>query len=186
MDKVLHWIRAHPLQSLAIALAVAVVPVAVVLRSHLITTEGIGYPAILVISLLGSATILVPIPAIASVCTGGAVLSPALVGLVAAVGGTLGESTGYLAGYGGRSAIQNSQRYARIAEWMRRRGWLVLLVLAAVPNPFFDFAGIAAGALRYPLWRFYAIVFVGKLAKNIGIAYACTLGWDVLIRFIPE
>ena len=38
----------------------------------------------------------------------------------------------------------------------------------------FDVAGIAAGALRYSLWKFLGVVWIGKLMKFLIIAYACT------------
>ena len=37
----------------------------------------------------------------------------------------------------------------------------------------FDFVGIAAGALRYPIKRFLIIVWVGKTLKGLIIAHAC-------------
>ena len=36
----------------------------------------------------------------------------------------------------------------RLVVWMRRRGWLLLFLMAFIPNPFFDLAGVTAGALR--------------------------------------
>ena len=56
---------------------------------------------------------------------------------------------------------------------MTRWGILTLLVLAAVPNPIFDFVGISAGALRFPLIKFLLVVFFGKLFKGIFIAHLC-------------
>ena len=62
---------------------------------------------------------------------------------------------------------------------MRRRGWVLLFLISVIPNPIFDIIGVAAGALRYPLWRFLAVVCVGKLIKFVTFAYACTysIGW---------
>ena len=50
----------------------------------------------------------------------------------------------------------------RLGIWMRRPGWLLLFLLAFIPNPVFDLAGVTAGALRYPLERFLAVVLTGK------------------------
>ena len=52
-----------------------------------------------------------------------------------------------------------------------------LLFSLLIPNPVFDFVGISAGALRYPIKRFLLIVWVGKIAK--GIIYAHTCYWIV-------
>ena len=46
-------------------------------------------------------------------------------------------------------------------------------VISAVPNPLFDVAGIAAGALRYPLWRYFVFVGLGKQVKFFMVAYGC-------------
>ena len=62
---------------------------------------------------------------------------------------------------------------------MRRRGSVVLFFFALLPNPLFDFVGIAAGALRYPIWRFLSIIWVAKVLKFLAVAYACanSVGW---------
>jgi membrane protein DedA with SNARE-associated domain len=41
-----------------------------------------------------------------------------------------------------------------------------------VPNPFFDLAGIAAGSLRYPVWRFLLFCWLGKTIKTTLVAFA--------------
>jgi uncharacterized membrane protein YdjX (TVP38/TMEM64 family) len=96
---------------------------------------------------------------------------------------TLGELTGYLAGYSGRGFITRGQTYQKLEGWMRRRGGWVLFVFAVVPNPFFDAAGVAAGALRYPVWRFLAIIWCGKLVKMLAVSYACAYGLHGVLRW---
>ena len=53
---------------------------------------------------------------------------------------------------------------------------MLLFFVSLVPNPVFDLAGIAAGTLRYPIGRFLAVVWVGKVVKFLIFAYACTVG----------
>jgi membrane protein YqaA with SNARE-associated domain len=62
---------------------------------------------------------------------------------------------------------------------MERRGGMLLFLVSIVPNPIFDVIGVAAGALRYPLWRFFVVVWAGKTIKFITFAYACSysIGW---------
>ncbi len=67
---------------------------------------------------------------------------------------------------------------------MCRRGWLLLFLLAFIPNPVFDLAGVTAGALRYPLERFLAAVLAGKILKFVGFAYTCDFMGDWLGRFL--
>ena len=73
--------------------------------------------------------------------------------------------TGYLAGYSGRAVVENRDNYERIVRWMHRYGLWVILVLSVVPNPLFDLAGIAAGALKVPIPRFLLVCWVGKTIK---------------------
>ena len=80
--------------------------------------------------------------------------------------------TGYAAGFGGRAVIEDQEVYARLEAWMQRRGGITILVLSVIPNPLFDLAGIAAGTLGYPLWRFLLIAWVGKTVKTTLVAWA--------------
>jgi uncharacterized membrane protein YdjX (TVP38/TMEM64 family) len=125
-----------------------------------------GYPGVFVINLLGNATVILPAPSLAIVSVTGSVLNPYLVGLSAGAGSALGELTGYLAGYGGRAAVQDQERYQQIAAWMHRYGLWVILVLAIIPNPLFDLAGIAAGVLKIPVYRFLLVCWLGKTIKT--------------------
>ena len=140
--------------------------------------DTLGYPAIFVTSLIGAAGMVVPLPGTAAIFIGGALLTPVLVGLVAGSAEAIGEITGYAVGYSGAPVIQRARTYQRFEGWVKKRGWIVILLFAMIPNPVFDFFGIAAGALRYPLRRFLVIAFVGKTIKNTGIAYAGYLGSD--------
>ena len=107
-------------------------------------------------------------------------MNPMIVAIVGGLGGTLGEITGYLAGYSGRGIAQKSKIYNVVRIWVLRRGWVALFLFAAIPTPIFDFAGIAAGMLRFPLWQFYAAVLPGKIIKYLGMAYLCSWGYGVI------
>jgi membrane protein YqaA with SNARE-associated domain len=130
--------------------------------------------------LLASGGLVLPIPSLAAACAAGAALNPVYVGLVAGSAGTLGELTGYFLGYSGRGVLDRSRLYQRMEGWMRGRGWLLLFLVSLIPNPIFDVIGIAAGALRYPVWRFLGVVWVGKLLKFLMIAYSCAYSIDWL------
>ena len=158
---------------LAILGAVAIVAAtAYLLQDHINWTK-FTYPAVAGSVLLASGGLVVPVPALAITCTTATFLNPAVVAIIAGLAGTIGELTGYFLGISGSGVLENSRFYHRIEGWMRRRGWLVLFVISAVPNPLFDVAGIAAGALRYPLWRYLVAVGLGKQVKFFLIAYAC-------------
>jgi membrane protein YqaA with SNARE-associated domain len=168
------WRNPENLLRLGVLLAVLAVAGAAILLYQRLDLTQIGYMAVAITALVASGGLIIPVPALATACTTSAFLNPAFIGLIAGTGETLGELTGYFLGYSGRGVMQNSRLYQRLEGWMRRRGWLVLFLLALIPNFLFDVAGVAAGALRYPLWKFLGIVWVGKLMKFLIIAYSCT------------
>jgi membrane protein YqaA with SNARE-associated domain len=141
-------------------------------RDRFAELAAVGYSGIFLVSLLGNATIILPAPSLALVFAMGSALPPLLVGLVAGVGEALGELTGYAAGFGGRAVIEDYDMYQRLAAWMQRRGGITVFLLSAIPNPFFDLAGISAGTLRYPLWRFLLFCWMGKTIKTTVVAWA--------------
>jgi membrane protein YqaA with SNARE-associated domain len=141
-------------------------------RGHFAELGALGYPGISLVSFLGNATIILPAPSLALVFAMGSALPPVLVGLAAGIGETLGELTGYAAGFGGRAVIENRKLYDRLAAWMGRAGDITIFVLSVIPNPLFDLAGIAAGTLRYPLWRFLLVSWLGKTIKTVLVAWA--------------
>jgi len=144
-----------------------------------------GYPGIFILSLLANATIVLPAPGWAVTFAMGAVFHPLGVALAAGTGATLGELTGYMAGFSGQAVIENTQVYERLLDWTRRHGGWTIIVLAALPNPVFDLAGIAAGALRMPVGLFLLYTWIGKLIKMGLLAYggAASIDWlDALLR----
>ena len=149
--------------------------------------QTVGYAGAFAVNLAGSASIFIPVPGLAVICgasAGGADLNPALLGLAGAIGATIGELSGYLAGYSGKVLVRRSKRYARISHWVDRNGFLPLFVLAAIPNPFFDLVGIAAGSLGYSIKRFLLFVLAGETVKFVAIVYACRIGVDWIVGLV--
>ncbi|MEX0800598.1 MAG: VTT domain-containing protein [Dehalococcoidia bacterium] len=147
--------------------------------------ETFGYPGIFLANFLGTATVFFPVPGLtaagqALIVAGSKTLWDPGVVAAGAAGMTLAESTAYLAGAVGRGVAEQRQQplRGRLGEWMRRAagwvdrlmagyGFLTLLVLSAVPNPLFEFAGITAGAVRMNFWRFLLAVGIGKTTRVI-------------------
>jgi membrane protein DedA with SNARE-associated domain len=67
---------------------------------------------------------------------------------------------------------------------MRRHGSVTVFVLSAIPNPLFDLAGITAGMLRFPVWRFLVACFLGKTVKGIVFALAGAQSLQWVERFV--
>ncbi len=172
---------------LLIVIVLAVTAGIFVFRDRVSNLQGYGYLGAFLISLVSSATIILPIPGLALIFALGDAYNPFLIGIAAGAGSALGEITGYMAGYSGQIVLKNNKTYLRMERWMKRRGSIVIFVLAFVPNPIFDLAGAAAGVLRYPLWKFLTVCFLGKTPKSIlvALAGAWTLEWvhDFLERY---
>jgi len=169
-----------------ILILVAVVGISVgifLIRDRAASLAAYGYPGIFIVSLLANATVLLPAPGVAMVFAMGSVFPPVLVALSAAAGATIGEVSAYAAGFGGQAIIERTAAYGRILPWMHRYGAMTTFVLAALPNPFFDLAGMAAGALKMPLVTFLFWCLLGKILKMLFFAYtgAYSIGW--LMRF---
>ncbi len=123
------------------------------LRDHLQELAHFGYFGIFLTTLIANATVFLPVPGIAMVFTMGAVFDPFLVAIFAGLGAATGELTGYLLGYSGQGLVEQHGWYQRIRNWMTTHPKSIdlgVLALAAIPNPFFDAAGIAAGTLKNP------------------------------------
>jgi membrane protein YqaA with SNARE-associated domain len=127
----------------------------------------LGYLGIFLASLLANATILFPAPVFALVLVVGRVLNPLKVGVISALGASLGEITGYFVGYGGQAVVGE---YPQMEEWVRSHGFITIFLAAALPNPFFDVAGILAGITHFPLEQFIIATFLGTCVKYILIA----------------
>lgn len=140
-------------------------------RDRVKELEGFGYPGIFLLSLLSNATLILPVPGVLFTSAMGAVFNPFWVAIASSTGATLGELSGYLAGFSGQAVIENRGWYDRVTSWMKRYGGLTIFVLAFVPNPVFDIAGIVAGALRMKMWKYLLFSWLGKTGKMLIFAY---------------
>ncbi len=176
--------RERYLRIIALLLVIAISVVAFIFRARLGEARhsliAFAYGGVFLFTLLANASIVIPLPGAVGVIIAGSTLSPFWVGLAAGAGSTLGETTGYLLGFSGRGVVESRQFYQRAVRWLSRSGWLALLVFSTIPNPLFDMVGIAAGALRYPFWRFLLFAWIGKTIKCLGLAYAGSLGLNAL------
>lgn len=141
-----------------------------IFRDKLVNFESYGYLGIFVISVLGNATIILPVPVILTAFLGGGIFNPFLVGLVSALGATIGELTGYLAGYSGRAIINKEEKLVKVEGWMKKYGLWTIFILAVIPNPLFDLAGMVSGAGKIPIWKFLIVTLLGKTIKFLAIA----------------
>lgn len=169
--------RAAALRSAAL-LSVVAISAAIILGWEQVERLGAyGYPAVFFVSLLSSATFLLPAPGVAFIASMGVILDPVAVGLIAGLGAAIGELTAYAAGYYGNNIVQDKPVYQRVEQWMRKASGPVIFILAAVPNPFFDVGGLIAGVIRMPAWRFLLVTWFGKSLRYGLLAGAAALAF---------
>jgi membrane protein YqaA with SNARE-associated domain len=159
---------------LAVLLVTGMLASIVVLRGRIADFQQYGYLGAFLISILASATVIAFIPSVPVIFALGGILNPFFVALVAATGETMGESTGYLAGRTGYAFFIKTRSvdvgkpgviYPWLQRWVQTRGSLALFLSSAVFNPFFSIIGATAGAMRFPPWKFFLVVWAGKMVK---------------------
>ena len=180
------WLKRNYLSLLALFLAVAIVIglyfFAYRYPDKVTEFESYGYLGAFLISLVTNATVVLPVPGFVLFFALGAAFNPVLVGLTAGVGGTIGEMTAYLLGFSGRGVIKNVKFYDRAVIWLKKWGSLTVFVFALTPLPF-DVLGIAAGLLRFPVWKFFIACLAGKTILYIVLALAGDWGWESVLRY---
>jgi len=134
-----------------------------------------GYLGIFLISLLGAASIFVPIPssAIIFIMGGSSTLEPLWIAVAAGLGAVVGEFSGYLIGMSGRRII--SDKYKRkmeiLTKLFKRYGSIIIFLFALTPLPD-DLLFIPLGVMRFGIVRTFLPALLGKFLSNLLIAYA--------------
>jgi uncharacterized membrane protein YdjX (TVP38/TMEM64 family) len=174
--------RLNIIRVVVLLVVIAITIVLVINRDKLQDLQAYGYPGIFLLSILANATILIPVPGVIFTSAMGAVFNPLWVSVAAGAGAALGELSGYLAGFSGQAVVEDSKRYDQVVRWMEKYGELTTLVLAFIPNPLFDLAGLIAGLLKMPVWKFLLYCAIGKILKMMMFAYA----GDWVINFLEN
>ena len=182
------WLRQRLIPLLILLVVIAIVAgVFYLYKNHpekIDELQQFGYLGAFIISVTLNATLVLPAGNFVVIAALGATLpSATLVGLVGGLGAAIGEITGYVAGYSGQSMIQRRRVYQRLERWVKKWGTLTIFLLSVAPL-FFDLAGLAAGALRFPFWKFFIATWLGRTILYIGIAWAGAMGWEALLDFL--
>lgn len=154
-----------------IAFAVIFTICVIIFRDDLKDLIHLGLPGAFLVSLISDASIIFPVPGIVVTTALGSLFAPWKVALAAASGSAIGELTGYIAGYSGRGLVGDTEKLKKVSGYMTKYGFLTVLVLALIPNPLFDLAGLFAGSTKIPVWKFILATFIGKLGKFLVFAY---------------
>ena len=165
-------IRTNILRVLVLVGVIAITIYIISIRNRVAEFERYGYVGIFFVALLANATVFIPAPGVAIIYAMGSVFNPIYVGLAAGTGGAIGELSGFMAGFSGQGLVEHTHIYERIKPWVDKYGGWSIFVLAAIPNPFFDIAGFAAGIAKMKMRTFLFSVWVGQLIKMTMFAYA--------------
>lgn len=157
---------------LSLLFAVGITVMLFIFRDEVGKLDSFGYVGIFLTLLLTNATLILPAPTLAIVFVLGKSFDPLLLGLVAGAGSALGEFTGFAAGFSSSGVIENTGAYKRVEGYIKKYDMLAIAILAAIPNPLFDVAGLAAGALGIVWWKFLTATYIGKTIKMIAVACA--------------
>jgi len=133
-----------------------------------------AYLVVFGITLICNASIIVPVHIhIAVMMAVASRWDPILTAFIASIAGTIGEMSGYYAGYFGKKIIvsESTPGYNRIVGWMSRYGPWAIFLLSLQPILPFDIAGLAAGASKIPLWKFLLPCWAGRFLKYIMFCY---------------
>ena len=178
-DKPKTSLQTNLLRALALLAVIGITIYIYNIRDRVEEFEQFGYAGIFLIALMANATVLLPAPGVAIIYAMGAVFNPFWVGLAAGTGGALGELSGFLAGFSGQAVVEKTDIYNRFHPWVEKYGGWAILVLSAIPNPFFDVAGIAAGIVKMPIQTFLIFTWAGQIIKMtlFAIAGRYSLEW---------
>jgi membrane protein YqaA with SNARE-associated domain len=152
------------LMSLLTVLTIMVLPL-------LVTLGPWGYLAGFVINFLSNATVMIPLPGNTALVLMVKELDPFYLGVVAGIGGTIGQLTGYWLGVQGRESLEGARMYEFAQRGMERYGGLALVLFGLMPIPPDEVVAIIGGATRYPIPKFLLYLGIGKVAMTVGLLY---------------
>lgn len=147
-----------------------------------------GYLGVFLISLIGTMSIIFPIPyTLIILLLGVAGWDPLMLTISGGLGSAIGEIAGYFLGYYGRRII-SSDRQRKMDYLLKILGKytpIALFIFALTPLPD-DLLFIPLGILRYNLLKAFIPSFLGKLLMCYILASFGGIYYDSLIFFFGE
>jgi len=170
VPKIKHFKRDYLILFLA---SIALIAISYYFRTELTQLGSFGLLGIFIINVLGSATLFLPAPAIATVVAGGFLYNPLFVAIVAGVGSALGDMVSFALGHSGKEIFikKNSFWYKILKETFHKFGAGFIIIFSLIPNPIFDAVGIFAGLFSYSPVKFFVYVLIGRFFRNLLLAY---------------
>ncbi len=117
--------------------------------------------------------------------------APIWIGMLSALGASLGQLLTFMIGYGSRNLsqrvtakISSSRFYTRAMHWAQRHGSWAVFVMSAIFNPIHLPMTIAIAALRYSPYKFFLFSLLGNAVKSLFIAFCGYFGLSSLFHFL--
>jgi len=148
------------------------------------------YFGVFAVSLIGTASIVIPIPytlLIFSLSSTSSEWDPILLTIAGGTGSAIGEMSGYALGYFGRKII-SQERQRKMTYLMKifdRFGPLAIFAFALTPLPD-DLLFIPLGILRYKFYKAFIPALIGKLLMIFIIAYFGRTAGEVIRLMFGE
>jgi membrane protein DedA with SNARE-associated domain len=117
-------------------------------------------------------------------------LAPLWVGLLSALGASLGQLLTFMVGYSGSRLYHkftvniDNRFYNRAIGWAKRHGSWAVFAMSALFNPIHLPMTIAIAALRYPPLKFFVFSLLGNMVKSLVIAFCGYFGLASLFHFL--
>ncbi len=164
------------LEILLLVIIIALSVTIFIFRDKLQNLGSIGYLGVFLLCLIANATVLLPAPSLMIAASCALILNPILVALVASLGSTIGEFVGYLFGAVSKDLSPKFQNFLdKLSEKVKNKTVLVF-ILALLPLPLFDVAGVYSGGTKMNLIKFFIACFIGKFLKTL----VYTKAYDIL------
>ena len=118
------------------------------------------------------------------------VLAPVWVGLLSALGASLGQLLTFMVGYSSSRLYHkftvnvDNRYYNRAIGWAQRHGSWAVFIMSAVFNPVHMPMTLAIAALHYPPLKYFAFSLLGNLVKSLFIAFCGYYGLTSLFNFL--
>jgi len=137
--------------------------------------QSYGYFGVFLVSLIGSSSVIIPIPYTVIIFSMGmqkSLFNPFLLALSGGVGSAVGEFVGYLLGYFGRKVINENQQKKMnyILKLFTKYGAITIFLFSLTPLPD-DLLFIPLGIMRYNFVKAFIPCFMGKILMCLILAY---------------
>ncbi len=167
-----------------------------------------GYFGLFAATIVGNASIMLPVPIDGLVLAAAGFLDPLIVTIVATIGSSIGEMSAYYIGLGGRYVVTkgrsddekidendiddtnkakkpkvDSAVLKKIERILHKHGFITIPVFAFTPLPI-DPLGIVCGGIAYNVKKFFLGVLIGKFFRMLVISLSAVYAIDWIISLV--